>query len=87
MVSNLILQLGNAYSLIIFVYCILTWFPIPSTGIMADIKRFFAMLTEPYLKLFQKLLPPIGGAVDITPIIALFVLQFVVGFIARVIPF
>lgn len=83
MISKLILELGNAYSLIILVYCIFTWFPIPASGIIADIKKFFAMLSEPYLKLFRRLIPPIGGAVDITPIIALFVLQFVVSLVAR----
>lgn len=85
MLSRLILELGNAYSIIILIYCIFTWFPIPSSGVVADIKRFFATLTEPYLKLFQKLIPPIGGAVDITPIIALLVLQFVVSLLARMV--
>ena len=83
MLSRLILSLGNLYSLIILVYCVLTWIPEPRDGILRDIKRFFAMLAEPYLKLFRRLIPPIGGAVDITPIIALIVLQLVVSLLAR----
>lgn len=87
MVGRLIYELGNAYALVIIIYCIFTWFPISSTGVIADIKHFFTMLSEPYLKLFRKLIPPIGGAVDITPIIALIVLQFVVRFVASIVPF
>lgn len=83
MISRIILELGNAYSIIIVIYCVLTWFPIPDKGIMADVKSFFSKITEPYLGLFRKLIPPIGGAVDITPIIALFVLQLVVSLLAR----
>ena len=83
MLSSLILSLGNLYSLIILVYCILTWIPEPREGILHDIKKLLSSLAEPYLKLFRKIIPPIGGAVDITPIIALLVLQFVVSLLAR----
>ena len=84
MIGNIIRELGNAYSIIIVIYCILTWFPISRQGIMADIKSFFSKITEPYLGLFRKLIPPIGGAVDVTPIIALFVLQLIVSLLARI---
>ena len=83
MLGYIILQLGNLYSLIIIIYCILTWIPEPREGVLRDIKRFFATITEPYLKLFRKIIPPIGGAVDITPIIALVVLQLVVSLLVR----
>ena len=83
MISRIILELGSLYSLVIVVYCIFTWFPIPREGIVADIFGFLAKITEPYLNLFKKLIPPIGGMVDITPIIALVVLQLVVSLIAR----
>ncbi len=83
MIRWLILQLGNVYSLIIVAYCILSWIPEPRNAVFGDIKRFVAMVTEPYLGLFRKLIPPIGGAIDITPIIALFVLQLVVSLVAR----
>ncbi len=81
--GTVILELGNAYCLIILIYCIMTWIPTRSEGVLLDIKRFFAAICEPYLNLFKKLLPPIGGTVDVTPIIALLVLQLAVSFLAR----
>jgi YggT family protein len=82
MISRIIIELGNAYSLIIVIYCLLTWIPITHDGVLADIRLFFEMICEPYLGLFKKLIPPIGGTVDITPIIALVVLQLAVEFLA-----
>ena len=84
MISLLIVKLGNLYSMVIVIYCILTWVPMNVGGILMDVKAFFEKITEPYLNLFRKLSPPIGGVVDITPIIALLVLQFVVSFLARI---
>ena len=84
MISLLIVKLGNLYSMVIVIYCILTWVPMNGGGILMDVKAFFEKITEPYLNLFRKWIPPIGGVVDITPIIALLVLQFVVSFLARI---
>lgn len=81
--GRIIYELGSAYSLIILVYCIMTWIPITHDGVLADIKLFFAKICDPYLNLFRKLIPPIGGTVDVTPIVALLVLQLAVSFIAR----
>lgn len=83
MIGSLIYQLGQLYSLIIVIYCLLTWIPSGSNGVMYDVKTFFAKITEPYLGLFRKLIPPIGGTVDVTPIIALVVLELAVSFLAR----
>mgnify|MGYP002070414836 CR=1 FL=1 len=74
MLSRLIISLADAYSMIIFVYVLLSWFP-TDRGLLADINRVLSRLCDPYLNLFKKLLPPIGGMVDVTPIIALLVLQ------------
>lgn len=71
----LIVSLSDAYSMIIFVYVMLSWFP-TDRGILADINNVFARICDPYLNLFKRLIPPIGGMVDVTPIVALLVLQF-----------
>ncbi len=81
--ANIIITLANIYSFAILIYCILSWFPIPQNGVMADIDSFFEMICEPFLKPFRKLIPSIGGAVDISPILALVVLQLVVGLVVR----
>ena len=83
MLRWLLYQVVNLYSFCILVYCIFTWFPISQGGTLGTIFGFLKKICDPYLNLFRKILPPIGGTVDVTPILALLVLQLVVGFIAR----
>ena len=71
----LIVSLSDVYSMLIFVYVMLSWFP-TDRGILADINTVLGKVCDPYLNLFKKFIPPIGGMVDVTPIIALLVLQF-----------
>lgn len=75
MLTYLIVRLADAYSMIIFVYVMMSWLP-ASRGIVADIYQVLGKVCDPYLNLFKKLIPPIGGMVDVTPIVALLVLQF-----------
>ena len=80
--SGLILALGEAYSLIIIVYVLLSWLP-TDRGILKDINDVLARVCDPYLNLFKRIVPPIGGAIDISPIFALLILQFGCGLLAR----
>jgi YggT family protein len=82
MILSLIITLADAYSLVIFVYVMMSWIP-TSGGIVADVYSALGRVCEPYLSLFRRLIPPIGGMVDITPIIALLVLQFGVRLICN----
>lgn len=81
MLTYLLIRLADAYSLIIFVYVMMSWLP-TDRGILADIYHVLGKVCGPYLNLFKRLIPPIGGMVDITPIIALLVLQFGVRLLA-----
>ena len=38
--------------------------------------RFIAHYTDPYLNIFRRFIPPIGGILDLSPILGFFVLQF-----------
>lgn len=71
----LLLSLSNAYTTVLFVYVLMSWIPM-QRGLIADIYRVLGRVCDPYLNLFRKLIPPLGGIVDVTPIIALLVLQF-----------
>ncbi len=75
MLSYIIYKAGYAYGFLIVVYVLMSWIP-TRNGIIGDIYRALGTLCEPYLNLFRKLIPPIGGMVDVTPIIALLVLNF-----------
>lgn len=71
---TLIVKLADIYTTIIFVYVLMSWIP-HDRGIIGDIYRVLGMLCDPYLDLFRRFIPPIGGMVDISPIFALLVLQ------------
>ena len=76
MVKMLLSSLVDIYSLIICVYVLMSWLPMPYGGTLYTVNSVLAKVCDPYLNLFKKLIPPLGGMVDITPIIALLVLQF-----------
>ena len=78
----LIVSLADVYSMVLFVYVLMSWLP-TDRGLLADIYRVLGRVCDPYLNLFKTLIPPLGGMVDVTPIIALLVLQFGVRLIVN----
>ena len=75
----ILISLSDAYRFVIVIYVLLSWFPMG--GIIEEFRNALGKICDPFLNLFKRLIPPIGGMVDITPIIALLVLQFGVRFI------
>lgn len=71
---RLIITILRFYSFLIIGYVLLSW--LPDSGIMHDIRRVLATFVEPYLGLFRRVIPPIG-AIDISPIVAVLALQFI----------
>ena len=67
---------------IIFARLLLTWFP--NIDWMQQIVGFLSPVTDPYLNLFR-FVPPIGS-IDLSPIIAIFALQFAMQALEAVIP-
>jgi YggT family protein len=74
-VSTVWAGLVNLYALAIFVYVIMSWFR--STGVIFQIYRALASVCEPYIGLFRRFLPVTAG-LDFSPIVAYFVLQFLI---------
>jgi YggT family protein len=56
-----------AYTALIAVRIIASWFP---RAAYHPIIRFIGKLTDPYLNLFRRLIPPIGGRLDLSPMLA-----------------
>ena len=77
MLTRLIVELVDIYTLAIFVYVLLSWIPVKQ-GVIETINDLLAKICDPYLDLVKRFIPPIGGMVDISPIIAIIVLQLVV---------
>lgn len=61
-----------AYTILLFLRIVSSWFPDWQAH---HLVRFVAFYTDPYLNLFRRLLPPLGGILDISPILAFFTLK------------
>ncbi|WP_276684288.1 YggT family protein [Slackia piriformis] len=83
MLEYFIVSLADVYTMILFVYVLMSWIP-QKSGIIADIDIVLGRVCDPFLNLFRKFIPPIGGMVDISPIFALLVLQFAVRLIVMI---
>lgn len=77
MILSILVKLVDAYTMVIFVYVLLSWIPSKS-GWVYDIDRALGKICDPYLNIFKKFIPPIGGMLDISPIIAIIALQLVI---------
>jgi uncharacterized protein YggT (Ycf19 family) len=65
----------NLYTMIIFAWAILSWIN-KGKGIINDIYNVLGTVVEPYVKIFRRFIPPMGG-MDLSPLIALLALQLV----------
>jgi YggT family protein len=74
LVTNSIANFINIYLLLIFVRILLSWFQTAEWASQA--MGFLAPITDPYLNIFRSFIPPLGG-IDISPILAIIVLQTV----------
>jgi len=64
----------NCYVLLLFTRIIMSWIP---NWQAYTIARFLAFCTDPYLNLFRRALPPLGGVLDLSPLLAFFALGLV----------
>ena len=69
------------YLVLIFIRILTSWIPrMPYNRYLAAFLKFVSDVTDPYLNLFRRILPPVRmgpGALDLSPIVATFVLIIV----------
>jgi YggT family protein len=67
------------YFVLIFIRILLSWVPrMPYNRWLAASVEFVHQTTDPYLNIFRRVIPPLGGggfAIDISPILAIIVLS------------
>lgn len=66
---------GTVYSYLIIGYVLLSWFP---NARESAIGQMLGRIVEPYVGIFRRFIPPIGGVLDLSPIVAIFALRFIV---------
>ncbi|MGJ3250075.1 MAG: YggT family protein [Elainellaceae cyanobacterium] len=64
----------NIYFALLIIRILLSWFP--NVNWMNQPFATLSQLTDPYLNIFRSFIPPLGG-IDFSPILAIFLLQFV----------
>jgi YggT family protein len=65
------------YSLLILIRVVFSWLalsPYRASG-LHPLVRLLNRVTDPVLLPLQRIIPPIGGAIDISPLVALLLLQ------------
>jgi uncharacterized protein YggT (Ycf19 family) len=63
----------GVYTLLLLAYILLSWVKLPYSPTLNRVQRFLYDVCEPYLRLFRRILPPLGP-LDLSPIIAIGVL-------------
>jgi uncharacterized protein YggT (Ycf19 family) len=63
----------SVYSLLILLYIVASWLRLPYSPWLNRIQRFLFDVSEPYLRLFRRLLPSMGP-LDLSPMIGIIVL-------------
>ncbi|MFN2746143.1 MULTISPECIES: YggT family protein [Bacillus] len=65
-------MLLTVYSFALIIYIFMSWVP---NARATSFGRVLASVCEPYLEPFRRIIPPLG-MIDISPIVAIFVLRF-----------
>ena len=78
MISQIVHLTLTTYTILLAVRIIASWVP-EFAG--QPWMLFIAQFTDPYLNLFRKFIPPLGGVLDFSPIIGFFALQLVEKFL------
>jgi YggT family protein len=83
-VADYVYGLFLVYIILIFIRILISWVPrMPYNRLLHAVLRFIEDVTDPYLNVFRRVIPPVGGggfALDLSPILAMLVL-----FVAQVV--
>ncbi|HEX8806267.1 MAG TPA: YggT family protein [Candidatus Aquilonibacter sp.] len=69
----LIVWVFRAYSVILFIYALLSWIP----DLRGPWVRYLAMLVEPVLAPIRRIIPPVGG-LDLAFLVVILLINFVI---------
>jgi len=81
MINQIIHLTFFTYTLMIAVRIIASWVP---EFVTQPWMLFLAQFTDPYLNLFRRIIPPIGGVLDVSPILAFIGLHFAESFLKMI---
>jgi uncharacterized protein YggT (Ycf19 family) len=80
-IADYVNALFTVYLILILIRIVLSWIPrLPYNQVLNAVVTFVHDVTDPYLRLFRRVIPPVGGggfALDLSPIIGIIVLYIV----------
>jgi YggT family protein len=84
-IADYVNALFLVYMILIFARILMSWIPrIPYHPVLSAVIGFVQEVTDPYLRLFRRIIPPLGGggfALDLSPIVGIIVLILAQGII------
>ena len=75
-IQNFLNVFIGVYILVILVYIITSWIRLPYSPTLNRIQRFLYDVCDPYLRLFRRVVPPLGP-LDLSPMLAVIALLVV----------
>ena len=75
-VESFVVVFTTIYSLVILMYIIVQWIRLPYSTWGSRIQQFLYDVCEPYLRLFRRILPPLGP-LDLSPMIGILCLVLI----------
>jgi YggT family protein len=72
---------ATVYALALVLYVLLSWIRLPPS--LGPLQRFLYDVCEPYLRLFRRILPPLGP-LDLSPMIGIVVLLILGQIVNRI---
>ncbi|MGE5233618.1 MAG: YggT family protein [Acidobacteriota bacterium] len=87
-VADYVSALFLVYIILILIRVLMSWVPrMPYNPALRAVLDFVSQTTDPYLNLFRRILPPIGGrvALDLSPMVGIVVLYVARAIVVRLI--
>jgi YggT family protein len=88
-VADYVSALFLVYIILILIRVLMSWIPrMPYNPALRTVLDFVVETTDPYLNLFRRIIPPIGGGgfgLDLSPMIGIIVLFILRGLVAALI--
>jgi YggT family protein len=88
-VADYLRTLLTIYIVLIFIRILMSWFTrIPYNRYLDAVLKFVSEVTDPYLNLFRRIIPPVRmgpGALDLSPIVGVLVLSIVGGILINLV--
>ena len=88
-IASFVSALFTVYIVLIFIRILMSWIPrLPDNAAVQAVAGFTRDVTDPYLNLFRRVLPPIGAggmALDLSPVIGVILLLVLQGVVVGII--